>query len=278
MIPNNPLVGLNFQQLHDPNLAVGAAPMATKLSTAITPGDTKITIDGEPVSLAAAGDPVRQDAAVGDAFVIDTEPVRITGIDKLPNGQRVWTVTRGSQPKAFPAGAVVWADCKAGFRLTYWKFLSDPHGQDTSNSNVVVDSYWDGGGHADAGPLGRVTEVGSGWAAVFGRVIDHLNEPLSLVIDDSPAFAGAHGLDYGSTTSKHPSYHQDEAQTPVSEQRWFLDMLAFDGGNLFPPRPRPPPPPAHLPNPTRAPPPPQKNWPTAASRGGAAPRDTRGPG
>ena len=278
MIPNNPLVGLNFQQLHDPSLAVGAAPMATKLSSSITAGDTKITVDGEPVSLAAAGDPVRQDAAVGDAFVIDTEPVRITGIDKLPNGQRVWTVTRGSQPKAFPAGAVVWADCKAGFRLTYWKFLNDPHGQDTTNSNVVVDSYWDGGGHADAGPLGRVTEVGSGWAAVFGRVIDHLNEPLSLVIDDSPAFAGAHGLDYGSTTSKHPSYHQDEAQTPVSEQRWFLDMLAFDGGNLFSPNPG-----AtllsgqlykYIPGHTLA----RKQLATIASSGGSALLDISGPG
>ena len=240
MIPNNPLVGLNFQQLHDFSGALGAAPMATKLSTAIAPGDTKITVDGEPLSLATAGDPVRQDAAVGDAFIIGTNPtesVRITDITQLPNGQRVWTVTRDSQAKAFPAGTVVWADCKAGFHLTYWKFLNDPHGQDTTNKDVVIDSYWDGGGHADAGPLGRITEDDSGWAAVFGRVIDHLNEPLSLVIDDSPFFAGVHGLDYGSTTSKHPSYHQDEAQTPVSEQRWFLDMLAFDGGNLFSPNP-----------------------------------------
>jgi hypothetical protein len=236
MIPNNPLIGLNFQVLHDFSGALGAAPMATKLSVAIAPGDTKITVDGEPLSLATSGDPVRQDAAVGDAFIIGTNPtesVRITNITQLPNGQRVWTVTRDGQAKAFPAGTVIWADCKAGFHLTYWKFLNDSHGQDTANKNVVVDSYWDGGGHADAGPLGRITEAAAGWAAVFGRVIDHLNEPLSLVIDDSPFFAGVHGLDYGSTTSKHPSYHQDEAQTPVSEQRWFLDMLAFDGGNLF---------------------------------------------
>jgi len=240
LIPNNPLVGLNFQQLHDFSGALGAAPMATKLSTAIAPGDTKITVDGEPLSMATAGDPVRQDAAVGDRFIIGTNPaesVRISDITQLPNGQRVWTVTRDGQAKAFPAGTVVWADCKAGFRLTYWKFLNDPHGQDTTNKDVVIDSYWDGGGHADAGVLGRITEYNSGWAAVFGRVIDHLNEPLSLMIDDSPFFAGVHGLDYGSTTSKHPSYHQDEAQTPVSEQRWFLDMLAFDGGNLFSPNP-----------------------------------------
>jgi hypothetical protein len=236
MIPGNPLVGLNFQQLHDFSGGLGAAPMATKLSTAIAPGDGTITVDGEPVSLATAGDPVRQAAAVGDAFIIGanpTESVRITAITQLPNGQRAWTVSRDSQAKAFPAGTVVWADCKAGFRLTYWKFLNDPHGQDTTNHDVVIDSYWDGGGHADAGPLGRITEFGSGWAVVFGRVIDHLNEPLSLVIDDSPRFAGAQGFDYGSTTSKHPSYHQDEAQTPALEQRWFLDMLAFDGGTFY---------------------------------------------
>jgi hypothetical protein len=237
MIPNNPLIGLNFQQLHDFSGVLGAAPMATKLSAPITPGDTAITVDGEPASLATAGDPVRQSAAVGDAFVIGTNPsesVRITAITQLPTGQRVWSLTRdGSQAKAWPAGTVIWADCKAGFRLTYWKFLNDPHGQDGTNHDVVIDSYWDGGGHADAGPLGRVTEYGPGWAAVYGKVIDHLNEPLSLVIDDSPAFAGVPGFDYGSTTSKHPSYHQDETQAPVSEQRWFLDMLAFDGGNFY---------------------------------------------
>ena len=157
LIPNNPLVGLNFQQLHDFSGALGAAPMATKLTTAIAPGDTKITVDGEPLSMATAGDPVRQDAAVGDRFIIGTNPtesVRITDITQLPNGQRVWTVTRDGQAKAFPAGTVVWADCKAGFRLTYWKFLNDPHGQDTTNKDVVIDSYWDGGGHADAGRAG----------------------------------------------------------------------------------------------------------------------------
>ena len=85
MIPNNPLIGLNFQQLHDFSGALGAAPMATKLSTAIAPGDTKITVDGEPLSLATAGDPVRQDAAVGDVFIIGTNPsesVRITAISQ----------------------------------------------------------------------------------------------------------------------------------------------------------------------------------------------------
>ena len=217
---------------------LGAATMATKLSTRGGRGRPTITVDGEPASLATAGDPVQQSAAVGDAFVIGAGPseaVRITDIKaQLPTRPaRLDRHARQRPAKPFPAGTVLWADCKAGFRLTYWKFLNDPHGQDATNHDVVVDSYWDGGGHADAGPLGRVTEYGPGWAAVYGKVIDHLNQPLSLVIDDSPGFAGVQGLDYGSTTSKHPSYHQDEAQAPASELRWFLDMMAFDGGNLF---------------------------------------------
>jgi hypothetical protein len=285
IIPNNPLIALNFQQLHDFSGALGAAPMATKLSAAITPGDATITVDGEPSSLAVGGDSVRQPAAVGDVFIIGvgpnpTESVRIAAITTLDNGQRAWTVTRSGSAQAFPAGTVVWADCKAGFHLTYWKFLNDQHGQDDSNQNVVIDTFWDGGGHNDSGPLGRVTEYGSGWAAVFGRVIDHLNEPLSLVIDDSPAFAGAKGFDYGSTTSKHPSYHQDEAQAPASEQRWFLDMLPFDGGTFFSSNPG-----ATLISgqlyqyiPAQGLPPDRKHLATLASTGGSSLLDISGPG
>ena len=98
MIPNNPLIGLNFQQLHDFSGALGAAPMATKLSAAIAPGDKTITVDGEPLSLATAGDPVRQNAAVGDNFIIGanpTESVRITAITQL----RHWPARLDSHPR-----------------------------------------------------------------------------------------------------------------------------------------------------------------------------------
>ncbi len=239
MVPNNPLVSLNFQNLGEAP-SVGVAPMATKLAASVAAADKTITVEGEPASTAPAGDPVRQDAAVGDVFMIGTNPteiVTITGIQALANGQRTWTVTRGSPARAFAAGVPVAANCKAGFRLGYWKFLNDPHGTDATNQDVVIDNYWNGGGHADAGPLGRITESPAGWSVVFGKVIDNLNQPLSLTIDDSPLFAGVRGLDYGNTTSKHPSYHQDETQTPPAEQRWFLDFLAFDGGNLFSPVP-----------------------------------------
>ena len=255
-IPNNPLASLNFQLGHFAATYnsgnFGSAPLATHLTSAIGAGQASITVDGDPKSLDPT-DTYAQSAAVGDVFYIGqsaADTITITGISsgsilhvdgdprRRPRtvNQKIWNVTH-STATAFSAGEVVWAGCKAGFFLTYWKFLNDPHGQDTTNTNVVVDSYWDGGGHDDDGPLGRVTEYGSGWAAVYGTVIDHLNQPLSLVIDDSPGFAGVHGLDYGSTTSKHPSYQQDATQTPASEQRWFMDMMPFDGGNLFSPNP-----------------------------------------
>jgi hypothetical protein len=238
MIPGNPLVSITFQELKDPGKGIGTAPMATSLAAAIDASQTSITVAGEPASLATGGDSVHQDAAVGDYFYIgDTyERVIITGITQLPGGQRTWQVIRGNGPgaaQASPAGTVVWAGCKAGYNMGYWKFLQDAHGQDTTNSKVVIDRFFPQGGHADSGPLGRIAEAWSGWAAVFEKVIDHLNEPLSLTIDDSPYFAGVRGFAYGTTTSKHPSYHQDASQTSVAEQHWFLDMLPFDGGPLF---------------------------------------------
>src|ERR1035438_7110752 len=123
--------------------------------------------------------------------------------------------------------------CAAFGHIIYWKFLNDPHGLDTTNTNVVVDQYFDGGGHWDYGPLGRITEHLSGWAAVFGPIMDNLNQPMSLQIDDSPSFAGAQGLSWGSTTSKHPSYHQVAGLAPQSELGWFMDAMSYDGGQFY---------------------------------------------
>src|SRR4030095_9276758 len=42
--------------------------------------------------------------------------------------------------------------CVAFGHIIYWKFLKDPYGRDTTNNDVVVDQYFDGGGHWDYGP------------------------------------------------------------------------------------------------------------------------------
>lgn len=121
--------------------------------------------------------------------------------------------------------------CAAMGNMVYWRFKTDPHG-----TALVVDRFFDGGGHWDFGPLGRVTENGTGWGAVVGAPpSDFLNKPYSVGIDDSPFFAGARGLSWASTTSKHPSYHQVAGVAPSTELGWLLDMLPFDGGQFYSP-------------------------------------------
>lgn len=121
--------------------------------------------------------------------------------------------------------------CVAMGNMVYWRFQTDPHG-----TALVVDHFFDGGGHWDHGPLGRVTETGSGWGAVVGSPpADHLNEAYTVQVQDSPFFAGTRGLSWGSTTSKHPSYHQVAGVAPAGELGWLLDMLPFDGGQFYSP-------------------------------------------
>ncbi len=121
--------------------------------------------------------------------------------------------------------------CAAMGNMVYWRFLTDPHGV-----SIIIDKFFDGGGHWDHGPLGRVTETGSGWGAVVGSPPeDHLDVPYTVAVQDSPFFAGARGLSWGSTTSKHPSYHQVAGVAPAGELGWLLDMLPFDGGQFYSP-------------------------------------------
>jgi chitodextrinase len=178
------------------------------------------------------GRPIQPGCTAGDACprivaamnVFQAKPTRYCGlhnVQQLGNLASINVQAVANQPT-----------CAAFGHLIYWRFLSDPHGTDTTNTTVVVDYYFDGGGHWDYGPLGRVTEQGS-WAAVFGTVEDHLNQPLSLVLDDSPLFSGVKGISYGSTLSKHPSYHQVAGIAPSTELGWFMDALSFDGGQFY---------------------------------------------
>lgn len=121
--------------------------------------------------------------------------------------------------------------CVAMGKMVYWRYKTDPHG-----ASLVIDQFFDGGGHWDHGPLGRLSEDGSGWASVIGTPPEnYLNKPITLRVNDSPFFAGARGLSWGSTTSKHPSYHQIAGVAPPSEIGWLLDMLPFDGGQFYSP-------------------------------------------
>jgi len=236
-VPGSPLVSINYSRLSDFSGATGTSAQVSNLVSAIGPGDTTIVLSGQPAPL--NGDPYRQLLAVGDLLALgpdQRETMKIAGITTLANGQLSVQVTRdvanrGAQPA--DAGTAVWPLCSGWGAIGYWKYLNDPHGLDTTGANVVNDYYWGYGGHMDNGPLGRVAEWDAGWQSVYGTIPDHLNQPVSLFLDDSPFFAGVHGLGYGNTTSKHPSYQQDAAQTSAADQQWFLDMTPFDGGNII---------------------------------------------
>lgn len=121
--------------------------------------------------------------------------------------------------------------CAAMGSMVYWRFKSDPHG-----AALVVDRFFDGGGHWDFGPLGRISEDGAGWAAVLGTPLEaHLDQPITRIVEDSPYFAGARGLSWAATASKHPSYHQVAGVAPAGELGWLLDFMPFDGGQFYSP-------------------------------------------
>jgi IPT/TIG domain len=229
LIPG-PVISITPHALLDSTNGLGTGTYQTRLTSAVSAGQTLIAVSGEP-SNGGPADAALPVAQVGDWFTFsDGEHVTIT----QKNSSTSWLI---SPPKnSHAAGITLFADCipggVGGYRQLYWKFLDDPHGKDTTNSSYVVDHYWPAGGHDDWGTNLRVTED---YVAVAGPVATNLNTPITFSLDSSPLFAGARAPAYGETTKKHPSYHQSNA-LPL-DQGWFLDYAGFAGGNLYSPTP-----------------------------------------
>src|SRR5205823_13213549 len=107
---------------------------------------TSISVSGEPVG--SIQDPYLPAAQVGDWFMFSDNSERVRLLKK--NSSTSWEVSRTTQV-AHQQGATLIAECNpggtGGFPMTYWKFLADHLGQDTTSTSYLVDRYWHSGGH-----------------------------------------------------------------------------------------------------------------------------------
>jgi hypothetical protein len=243
-VSTNPMLNINWHGLSTSDHTVGIATWSATLAGNYTAGSGTMVVTGPPASTAAGGDTFPMgNWQVGDILLHPhagaQETFKITSV--TGTGPVTLGVTQiFGTAISITAGDSLYADCSAlntsglgngGWMLTYWKFLLDPHGTDTTSTNLVFDRYWDSGGHYDNGILGRLTE---GWPTQPGDIEARLDTPVALNVTDTPPFHGVVSPCYSSTCVKHPSYHQLTTYTPAGVDReWFTDQMTWNGGEEF---------------------------------------------
>jgi hypothetical protein len=158
-------------------------------------------------------------AKAGDIFQIDSEKVQI--VTKI--SPTSWAVTRGvngTTAATHAPGVAQTAVCDMTF--IHWKFLSDPHGLDTSNTNYVQDFAWYAvAGHNDATTNLMLSEAGDGWVDRVGDLITQVGAAPTALISAANTFAGASANCAGNACRKHPS-------VGPAGSGWFNDFLLWD--------------------------------------------------
>jgi hypothetical protein len=179
-------------------------------------GSSTITVSGEPGCSACGTDPELPVARVGDVFKIGADTITIT----VKNSSTQWTFTPVTTQTHAP-GDTISTSCS--YTPIFWKFLADPHGTDTTNTNFVADSNWPGGGHdAYAASTYPVQATGAdGWAIRTGDLMTSVGQALTRTIPDFANFAGAAGQCYGDGCKLHPS--------SATGQPWLTDYVGWDG-------------------------------------------------
>jgi hypothetical protein len=211
----------------------GAAtgPWEVILQGNIDASTQSITVDGEPVSNIASrpwdGSSYLQDAAIGDAFLIGSERVKITG-----KSGTAWTVTRGyasTTPASHTSGDAMRAVCEpievTGLYELFWKYLSDPHGTDASNAYWIHDSGLVGAHRVARDPW----NIMAGWYVRHGSFPNNnFDGPATFLIPESPKFAGTAGPAPGNSYQKHPAFENWNAPDTL-RRNWFNDGVPFQG-------------------------------------------------
>lgn len=230
---------LNWHGLNDPSHMATAA-WTTTFSSGASSGAASIVVAGAPTN-SFGGDTFNPgNFLVGDiVHLFGNQNVTVTSVSGTG------PVTLGITPVldiGHSSSETVSMQCNAqdtntpnvGWKITYWKFLSDIHGTDTTNTTIIEDTKQDGGGHYDLGPNGMVSEDSGGWQVRSGNILTNIDGALNYVITDSPAFHGLLGGCFGDTCAKHPAYQQTFSATASGVNReWFTDQSIFDGSDFF---------------------------------------------
>lgn len=244
-VPTNPTIPMQILSWHglQDNSSISTGEWGSTITVQLNPAGTSATISAVPTNRSGTDAFNPGNWAIGDIIgfhipgPID-DAVTVTGV----SGSGPYTVTFTpaiAGGHTYPIGTQVTELCNAknlsgnaqNWEITYWKFLSDPHGTDTTNTTLVLDQYFEDG-HYDNGTNGRIVESPSGWDVVPGNITSFLNQPIPLEMTDSPTFHGIGGQCFSGSCTKHPSCHVTTLGN-TTEQLICDDLTPVSGGGQF---------------------------------------------
>jgi hypothetical protein len=230
----------------------GTGKYEVSLTSDVNRSTTSFAVSGEPTTsgsnIPPDGGRTLQDAAAGDIFVFEdgtNEEIQIT--NKVSSTS--WIVGRGCHavPKdtatehigviscdgtnaaSHSSGALAFAAWSKVPNQnggdTWWSFLNDPHGQDTTNTNLLMDLNQYDGHHVTRTFYTTGVDVMENNTIRLGDFPAQYTQQTTRALDNQPLFDGVSGFANGEAYQKHPSY--DQADAPASNQTWFLDSWPF---------------------------------------------------
>ena len=191
-------------------------------------GPTTITVSGEPACAGCGADSLVPIAQTGDTFHFqDGTNETVTILNKISSTS--WNISATSN--AHSTSTTMDAACSnatlTNFPVVYWKFLLDPLGTDSTNTNFLRNATWPVGGHDDGATFAadsskdlRITED-NGWVGKTGTMLTNLPNGVSFSRAATNFFAGAEAICFGDGCRRHPS-------TGPPGLNWGTDLQIWD--------------------------------------------------